>query len=95
MDGDRQGAAQNAISIRLEIGQLSGVACATYPNGLTLRYQIEQLSSKFDDIIIDAGGRDLPHTGGRLNYREKSARPKIGILLQWNSKWTTPRRIGE
>lgn len=58
IDGDRQGTAQTAISIRAESGQQPGIACATYPDGPTLRAQVQQQASKFDDIIIDAGGRD-------------------------------------
>lgn len=58
IDGDRQGTAQTAISIRAESGQAPGIACATYPDGPTLRAQVLQQVGKFDDIIIDAGGRD-------------------------------------
>lgn len=58
IDGDRQGTAQTAISIRAENGHTPGIACATYPDGQTLRAQVQQQGSKFDDIIIDAGGRD-------------------------------------
>jgi chromosome partitioning protein len=58
IDGDRQGTAQTAISIRSENGQAPGISCATYPDGATLRAQVQQQASKFDDIIIDAGGRD-------------------------------------
>lgn len=58
VDGDRQGTAQMAISIRAEAGSQPGIACATYPDGPTLRAQVKQQAAKFDDIIIDAGGRD-------------------------------------
>ena len=58
IDGDRQGTAQTAISIRADAGHLPGIACATYPDGPTLRAQVQQQAGKFDDIIIDAGGRD-------------------------------------
>lgn len=58
VDGDRQGTAQTAISIRSEIGHQPGIACATYPDGSTLRAQVKQQAARFDDIIIDAGGRD-------------------------------------
>ena len=58
IDGDRQGTAQTAISIRAEAGQAPGIACATYPDGPALRAQVSQQRAKFDDIIIDAGGRD-------------------------------------
>ncbi len=58
IDGDRQGTAQTAIAIRAEAGHQPGIACATYPDGPTLRSQVQQQRGKFDDIIIDAGGRD-------------------------------------
>lgn len=58
IDGDRQGTAQTAISIRADAGHAPGIACASYPDGPTLRAQVQQQASKFDDIIIDAGGRD-------------------------------------
>ncbi len=58
IDGDRQGTAQTAISIRAEAERAPGIACATYPDGPTLRAQVRQQREKFDDVIIDAGGRD-------------------------------------
>ena len=58
IDGDRQGTAQTAISIRAEAGHMPGIACATYPDGPTLRAQVQQQMAKFDDVVIDAGGRD-------------------------------------
>jgi chromosome partitioning protein len=58
IDGDRQGTAQTAISMRADAGHLPGIACASYPDGQTLRAQVQHQASKFDDIIIDAGGRD-------------------------------------
>jgi len=58
IDGDRQGTAQTAISIRADANHIPGIACATYSDGPTLRAQVQQQASKFDDIIIDAGGRD-------------------------------------
>lgn len=58
IDGDRQGTAQTAISIRAEAGHIPGIACAQYADGSSLRAQVQQQSGKFDDIIIDAGGRD-------------------------------------
>ncbi|MDA8381760.1 MAG: AAA family ATPase [Betaproteobacteria bacterium] len=58
VDADRQGTAQTAIGIRAEAGQEPGIACATYPDGPTLRAQVLQQKGKFEDVIIDAGGRD-------------------------------------
>jgi chromosome partitioning protein len=58
IDGDRQGTAQTAISIRSDSGIVPGIACASYPDGQALRTQVQQQASKFEEIIIDAGGRD-------------------------------------
>lgn len=58
IDGDRQGTAQMAISIRADAGHLPNIACASYPDGATLRTQVQHQAAKFEDIIIDAGGRD-------------------------------------
>lgn len=58
IDADRQGTAAAAIAARLEDGKAPGVACAQYSDGQALRGQLQQQKSKWDDIIIDAGGRD-------------------------------------
>jgi len=58
IDGDRQGTATAAIAARAEAGKLPGIACAQYPDGPTLRAQVQQQRDKWQDIIIDVGGRD-------------------------------------
>jgi chromosome partitioning protein len=58
IDGDRQGTAQMAVNIRADSGHLPGISCASYPDGQTLRAQVQQQAKKFDEIIIDCGGRD-------------------------------------
>lgn len=58
IDGDRQGTGQIALSIRAENENLPFIACAQYADGATLRRQVQQTGGKFQDIIIDAGGRD-------------------------------------
>lgn len=58
IDGDRQGTASSAIAARAERGRAPGIACAQYPDGSALRAQVQQQRGKWDDIIIDAGGRD-------------------------------------
>lgn len=58
IDGDRQRTAETAISIRAEAGISPGIACSSYHDGPTLRAQVQQQGRKYDDIIIDAGGRD-------------------------------------
>jgi chromosome partitioning protein len=58
IDGDRQGTAAAAIAVRTEAGRQPGIACAQYPDGQALRGQVLQQRTKWDDIVIDAGGRD-------------------------------------
>lgn len=58
IDGDRQGTAAAAVAMRAEAGRAPGIACAQYPDGQALRGQVQQQRGKWDDIIIDAGGRD-------------------------------------
>ena len=58
VDGDRQATAVAAIAARADAGRQPGIACAQYPEGPSLRGQVQQQREKWDDIIIDAGGRD-------------------------------------
>lgn len=58
IDGDRQGTAAAAIAARAEAGRQPGIACAQYADGPALRGQVQQQRQKWDDIVIDAGGRD-------------------------------------
>ena len=58
IDGDRQATAVAAIAARADAGRQPGIACAQYPDGPTLRSQVQQQREKWGDIIIDAGGRD-------------------------------------
>ncbi|MDR0275566.1 MAG: AAA family ATPase [Burkholderiaceae bacterium] len=58
IDGDRQGTAAAAIAARAENGRQPGIACAQYPDGPALRGQVRQQRGKWQEIIIDAGGRD-------------------------------------
>lgn len=58
IDGDRQGTAAAAIAARAEAGKLPSIGCAQYSDGPQLRAQVQQQMHKWDDIIIDVGGRD-------------------------------------
>lgn len=58
IDGDRQNTAQTAIGLRAEAGQIPAIACGSYVDGGLLRSQVLQQKNKFDEIIIDVGGRD-------------------------------------
>jgi chromosome partitioning protein len=58
VDGDRQGSAQMAVAIRAEAGRMPGLACVQYHDGPVLRAQVQRQANKYDDVVIDAGGRD-------------------------------------
>ena len=58
IDGDRQATASQSIAQRAEAGVQPAVAVSHYPDGPLLRSQVQQQGPKFQDIVIDAGGRD-------------------------------------
>jgi chromosome partitioning protein len=58
VDGDRQGSSQMAVAIRAEADRKPGIACVHYPDGAVLRPQVQRQAGKYDDVLIDAGGRD-------------------------------------
>lgn len=58
VDGDVQGTSQDAISLRSEKNISPFISCSSFPDGKILRSQVIQQSKKFDDVIIDVGGRD-------------------------------------
>jgi chromosome partitioning protein len=58
IDGDRQGSAQMAVAVRAETGRVPGLACVQYHDGAVLRAQVQRQAVKYDDVVIDAGGRD-------------------------------------
>lgn len=58
VDGDRQGSAQTSIAVRAEAGRVPGLTCVQYPEGAVLRPQVMRQIDKYDDVVIDAGGRD-------------------------------------
>ncbi len=58
VDGDEQQSALTAVSIRSENNVKPDLACSAYSNARTLKSQIEAQVNKWEDIIIDVGGRD-------------------------------------
>lgn len=58
IDGDRQATATQAVAQRAEAGKTPALAVSHYTDGPLLRAQVQQQGGKFDDIVIDAGGRD-------------------------------------
>jgi chromosome partitioning protein len=58
VDGDRQGSSQTAVAIRAEAGRSPSLSCVSFPDGKILRDQVQKLAGKYQDVVIDAGGRD-------------------------------------
>jgi chromosome partitioning protein len=56
VDGDSQGSLMSALSNRSEPKPL--LAVAQYTEGMTLRKQVQRATELYEDIVIDAGGRD-------------------------------------
>ena len=57
VDGDEQGSAALFTQVRAEqLGQTGYTMVQLY--GASLRQQVRQLQAKYDDVIIDVGGRD-------------------------------------
>lgn len=58
VDGDRQATTMQAVAQRALVGAVPALSVAHYIDGPLLRAQVQQQRNKYDDIIIDAGGRD-------------------------------------
>lgn len=58
INGDRQATASTAIGLRGAAELQPAIATAHYPDGVTLRSQLKHQRDKFQDVVIDAGGRD-------------------------------------
>lgn len=58
INGDRQRSANRAVERRSDAGTLPAVTFAHYPEGKDLSSQVLRLRDKFDEVVIDAGGRD-------------------------------------
>lgn len=58
VDGDRQGTALTAVSIRAEAERTPAIACSQYFDGPKLRQQVQHQASRYDDVVIDVGGQD-------------------------------------
>ena len=58
IDGDRQGTVMTAMAFRAQIGHLSLIECSHIPEGKALHPEVIRRRAEFDDVVIDAGGRD-------------------------------------
>lgn len=58
VNSDRQSSSSKAIDRRDAAGLTPSVTLVAYPDGEQLRTQVLRQLDKYDDVIIDAGGRD-------------------------------------
>ena len=58
IDGDRQGTSKTAMLVRAQSGRLPFIPCDHLPDGNQLHAQLIERGKLFDDVVIDAGGRD-------------------------------------
>lgn len=58
VDADPQGSASTAATVRADGGREPVLACSAYPDARALGIQLRRQASKFEDIVIDVGGRD-------------------------------------
>lgn len=58
VNGDRQLTLSIAINNRAAHADVPQLFCPHYPDGAQLRQQVQLMRSKYQDIVIDVGGRD-------------------------------------
>ena len=58
IDSDRQGTTETAMLVRAQSGRLPFVPCLKICDGQELYDKATASKQKFDDVVIDAGGRD-------------------------------------
>lgn len=74
LDTDRQGSAYYWGRIRAEEGRVPEVPCLRH-YGKTLPTEIEKLSADYQDLIIDAGGRDSVELRYALGMADRAYLP--------------------
>ena len=74
IDTDRQSTSSFWCSVREEGGQVQRIT-SVQKYDKAVRTEVKALNTKFDDIIIDAGGRDSPELRGSLLAVSKSIFP--------------------
>ena len=87
IDGDRQGTAQTAISIRADAGHAPGIACATYPDGPTLRAQVRPRCPQIGEALLQAltwrADIDARVESSDRTEPGKNSRQELRWLLYW------------
>jgi chromosome partitioning protein len=58
VDGDQQATSQTAITLRAEANRTPSPACVWFPDHRVLGPQMRQQARRYQDVILDVGGRD-------------------------------------
>lgn len=58
VDADPQGSASTAATVRADSGRAPVLACSGYADARALGIQVRRQAAKYDEVIIDVGGRD-------------------------------------
>jgi chromosome partitioning protein len=58
IDGDEQKSALTAVAVRSDTGAKPALPCSAYSDGRSMLAQIRAQRKKWEDIVIDVGGRD-------------------------------------
>ena len=58
VEADPQGSASTAATVRADGGREPILACSAYADARALGIQLRRQASKFEDVVIDVGGRD-------------------------------------
>lgn len=77
INGDKQRTALQAVAQRISSGRQPVIQAAHYSNGAMLRAQVEAQSKKFDDVVIESGGRDNTSMRASIMVADKVIIPLI------------------
>jgi chromosome partitioning protein len=86
IDGDRQMTIQTALTYRGEAA-VPQISVAAYAEGATLRKQVLHQASRYDDVIIDVGGRDSTALRAALSVTDIFLLPFVPRSFD---VWATP-----
>ena len=77
INGDKQRTALQAVAQRISSGRQPVIQAAHYSHGAMLRAQVEAQSKKFDDVVIESGGRDNTSMRASIMVADKVIIPLI------------------
>lgn len=77
INGDKQRTALQAVAQRISANRLPVIAAAHYLDGAMLRAQVQAQVHKFDDVVIESGGRDNTSMRASILLADKVIIPVI------------------